>query len=226
MTLLLAATVVLTALSLGRIERAWEAYRAGVHPGGSWGPPINVVSDTAAFLWRAELAGEPRRPELWREVRDYALKSFPKAGLPFADVHVAVACVADGDFAALERLAGELRERPVVRVLVTHFHPDHMGNADWLAQRFGVELWAPQAEWLMAQLAWRGMGGNDSELRLGHYRRHGVPADAAEAMAFALLGRNALLGIPNHLPRTTGARRAAVLGEIAPGASGKIAGRC
>ena len=50
--------VALTALSLGKVERAWEAYRAGVHPGGSWGPPINVVSDAAAFLWRAELAGE------------------------------------------------------------------------------------------------------------------------------------------------------------------------
>jgi anhydro-N-acetylmuramic acid kinase len=50
----------------------------------------------------------------------------------------------------------------------------------------------------------------------------GVPADAAEAMAFALMGRNALLGIPNHLPRCTGASRAAVLGEIVPGASGRI----
>jgi 1,6-anhydro-N-acetylmuramate kinase len=39
---------------------------------------------------------------------------------------------------------------------------------------------------------------------------------AAEAMAFSLMGRNALLGIPNHLPRCTGARRAAVLGEIVP----------
>lgn len=45
----------------------------------------------------------------------------------------------------------------------------------------------------------------------------GVPAAACEAMAFALLGRNALLGLPNHLPRCTGARRAAVLGEIVPG---------
>ena len=52
--------------------------------------------------------------------------------------------------------------------------------------------------------------------------RHGVPADAAEAMAFALLGRNALLGIPNHLPRCTGAARAAVLGEIVPGRGGKV----
>jgi anhydro-N-acetylmuramic acid kinase len=50
----------------------------------------------------------------------------------------------------------------------------------------------------------------------------GVPSDAAEAMAFSLLGRNALLGIPNHLPRCTGAARAAVLGEIVPGRSGRI----
>jgi anhydro-N-acetylmuramic acid kinase len=50
----------------------------------------------------------------------------------------------------------------------------------------------------------------------------GVPAQAAEAMAFSLLGRNALLGLPNHLPRCTGARRAAVLGEIVPGRSGRV----
>ena len=48
----------------------------------------------------------------------------------------------------------------------------------------------------------------------------GVPARACEAMAFALLGRNALLGRPNHLPRCTGASRAAVLGEIVPGKKG------
>lgn len=46
---------------------------------------------------------------------------------------------------------------------------------------------------------------------------HGVPVQAAEAMAFSLMGRNALLGIPNHLPRCTGASRAGVLGEISPG---------
>jgi anhydro-N-acetylmuramic acid kinase len=50
----------------------------------------------------------------------------------------------------------------------------------------------------------------------------GVPARAAEAMAFSLMGRNALLGLPNHLPRCTGASRAAVLGEIVPGRSGRI----
>jgi len=76
--------------------------------------------------------------------------------------------------------AGELTGQPVVRVLVTHFHPDHMGNAEWLTRRFGVELWCPQAEWLMAQLAWQGMGGNDSAKRLDHYRRHGVGPEQIE----------------------------------------------
>jgi len=45
----------------------------------------------------------------------------------------------------------------------------------------------------------------------------GVPSAAAEAMAFSLMGRNALLGVPNHLSRCTGASHAVVLGEIVPG---------
>ena len=42
----------------------------------------------------------------------------------------------------------------------------------------------------------------------------GVPADAAEAMAFSLLGRNTLLGLPNQLPQCTGVREARVLGVL------------
>ena len=103
--------VALTALALGKLDRAWDAYRSSVHPGGAWGPPINVASDAPAFLWRAELAGHPRRADLWREVRDYVLNSFPKAGLAFIDVHTAVTCVADGDFATVERVVGDMRER-------------------------------------------------------------------------------------------------------------------
>lgn len=103
--------VALTALALGKLDRAWDAYQSCVHPGAAWGPPLNVATDSAAFLWRSELAGEARRPDLWREVRDYALKCFPKAGVPFADVHTAVACVASGDFASLGKLVGEMRAR-------------------------------------------------------------------------------------------------------------------
>jgi Tfp pilus assembly protein PilF len=74
--------VALFALTLGKRERAWEAYRTGVHPGGSWGPPLNVATDAPSFLWRAELAGEARQPGLWREARDYASERFPRAGGP------------------------------------------------------------------------------------------------------------------------------------------------
>jgi hypothetical protein len=70
-----------------------------------------VATDAPAFLWRSELAGQARRPELWREVHGFAGSSFPKAGIVFADVHRAVACGATGDSAGLEQLAGELRER-------------------------------------------------------------------------------------------------------------------
>jgi tetratricopeptide (TPR) repeat protein len=103
--------VALAALAVGKLERAWEAYRAAVHPGGAWGPPLNVVTDSASFLWRAELAGGARRPELWREVHDFALRSFPKAGVPFADAHTALACVADGDQAGLDQLVGQIQDR-------------------------------------------------------------------------------------------------------------------
>jgi len=73
-----------------------------------------------------------------------------------------------------------------------------------------------------------GGGGADNPSLLGALRARlpgvtveamdaaGVPRRAAEAMAFSLLGRNALLGLPNHLPRCTGARHATVLGEIVP----------
>ncbi len=44
----------------------------------------------------------------------------------------------------------------------------------------------------------------------------GVPAQAREAIAFALLGEAYLRGEPANLPRVTGARRAVVLGSLTP----------
>jgi glyoxylase-like metal-dependent hydrolase (beta-lactamase superfamily II) len=65
----------------------------------------------------------------------------------------------------------ELDGQPIARVFVTHFHPDHMGNAHWLTERSGIDLWCSQGEWLMAQLAWR---AGDIDERAGYYRRNGV----------------------------------------------------
>jgi hypothetical protein len=96
--------VALWELELGRAERAWEVYRAHLHPGASWGPPINTLSDCASFLFRAEFAGEPRRAELWRDVSQYAGRWFASPGLNFADVHAALAHAFAGDADALARL--------------------------------------------------------------------------------------------------------------------------
>jgi tetratricopeptide (TPR) repeat protein len=103
--------VALFALMLGDAERAWRTYEAQVHPGGAWGPALNVATDAPAFLWRAELAGHARREPLWREARDYALKSFPKAGIAFVDVHRALACVAAGDRDGIAGIVAELEQR-------------------------------------------------------------------------------------------------------------------
>lgn len=103
--------VALWQLELGDADAAMKTYLEGVHPGGSWGPPLNVVTDCASFLWRAELAGRARDAERWHEVKRYGDTSFPAAGIAFADVHKALAYAATGDEVALERLLGELRAR-------------------------------------------------------------------------------------------------------------------
>jgi hypothetical protein len=103
--------VALFALMLGDVDRAWRVYESQVHPGGAWGPALNVATDAAAFLWRAELAGHVRRPKAWQEVHAYAQRSFPKAGVAFVDVHRALAAVAAGDGDAIGNIALELKQR-------------------------------------------------------------------------------------------------------------------
>lgn len=103
--------VALFALMLGDTERAWQVYEAQVHPGGAWGPALNVATDAPAFLWRAELAGHERRPAMWKDVHEYARKSFPKAGVAFVDVHRALAHVAAGDHDGLADVVSELEQR-------------------------------------------------------------------------------------------------------------------
>ena len=47
---------------------------------------------------------------------------------------------------------GPLAGRAVTRVIVTHFHPDHVGLAGWLTERFSVPLWMTREEWLYARM--------------------------------------------------------------------------
>ena len=42
--------------------------------------------------------------------------------------------------------ADKIGVRPVKRVLVTHYHPDHAGNAAWLCGRANAELWMTRGD--------------------------------------------------------------------------------
>ena len=72
--------------------------------------------------------------------------------------------------------------KPVTRVLVTHFHPDHMGLAQWLLARFpGAELWMSQAEWLWSHFAFESRERN-MEAMLNFWRGNGMATSTIDAM--------------------------------------------
>ncbi|MGB5076903.1 MAG: MBL fold metallo-hydrolase [Sphingorhabdus sp.] len=48
--------------------------------------------------------------------------------------------------------ANGLSERQLTRIFVTHFHPDHVGCAGWLANKFKVPVWMNRTEWLLARM--------------------------------------------------------------------------
>ncbi len=96
--------VALWALEHGDSARAWQIVRDDVRPGHAWGPPINVLTDSASFLMRSELAGEKPQADLWREVSAFAQKIFPNPGIAFADMHAALAHAMAGEGEALEKV--------------------------------------------------------------------------------------------------------------------------
>jgi glyoxylase-like metal-dependent hydrolase (beta-lactamase superfamily II) len=66
--------------------------------------------------------------------------------------------------------------RPIARILVTHHHPDHAGQAGWLAQRTGAQLWMAQAEYLSAHALRDGQAGYSFDRSVALFRRNGLDA--------------------------------------------------
>ncbi len=98
----------LAALERGDTAKALAVYEAHVQPSASLGLPLNVVTDTVSFLWRLRAYGHEVPSGLWEAAAAYAAPLYTKAGLPFADVHMAMLDAATGDAAALERRAAAL----------------------------------------------------------------------------------------------------------------------
>lgn len=87
----------LWSMETGRHADAWRIYDQALRPGAAWGPQVNVATDCPAFLLRAEMAGQERRPELWRELAEYSTQWFARPGLSFVDMHTVLAYAMAGD---------------------------------------------------------------------------------------------------------------------------------
>ncbi|MBP2238861.1 hypothetical protein J2Z31_005402 [Sinorhizobium kostiense] len=132
----------LGALERGDPEGALAIYADYIQPSATAGMPVNVVSDTASFLWRLQAYGHTVPAGLWAAAAAYSGEYFQKAGFAFADVHMALIAAAVGDRAAVEQRvqaltdlleAGALAAGPVVpaicRAALSFANEDYAGCA-------------------------------------------------------------------------------------------------
>lgn len=75
--------------------------------------------------------------------------------------------------------ATQLEGLPILRVLVTHMHPDHIGLAHWLCQRWSVEghecrLWISATDYNAARVASHSTTGFGGEGAANFFASHGL----------------------------------------------------
>ncbi|HRZ60765.1 MAG TPA: MBL fold metallo-hydrolase [Rubrivivax sp.] len=81
-----------------------------------------------------------------------------------------------GTRAAWERVFAEaLDGLPVLRVVCTHMHPDHIGLAHWLCERWQCRLWISAADWAMARAVSLQSGdAHSGDSAAAFFARHGL----------------------------------------------------
>jgi glyoxylase-like metal-dependent hydrolase (beta-lactamase superfamily II) len=124
--------------------------------------------------------------------------------LPFSLNHINLWLLADGDGWAIvdtglaapackdiwrDLLGGFMGGRPVTRVIVTHYHPDHLGLAGWLCHKFSVPLTITRAEFLLARVLTLDVADAPPQAAIRFYERAGWPADALERTRAQSWGR-------------------------------------
>ena len=113
--------------------------------------------------------------------------------LPFALDHINLWLIEDGEAwtavdtgIALEPVKAAwqevLADRKLARLLVTHFHPDHLGLAAWLQERTGAPLWISQSEYLTAHMIRAELAGYSVAAMLDFFRRHGLDDTRIEGL--------------------------------------------
>jgi glyoxylase-like metal-dependent hydrolase (beta-lactamase superfamily II) len=118
--------------------------------------------------------------------------------LPFRLDHVNIYLIEDGDgWAVLDTgiandqtreiwralVAGPLAGRRLTRLIVSHYHPDHIGLAGWLCDRFDLPLLTSHSAYLGCLNISLSPGALDAEPYRDHYRRHGMADDAARLVS-------------------------------------------
>jgi glyoxylase-like metal-dependent hydrolase (beta-lactamase superfamily II) len=73
-------------------------------------------------------------------------------------------------------LATQLEGLPVLRVIATHMHPDHIGLADWLTSKLKVPLHVSMTDYFMARSNITATAGSGGESAAQHFMRHGLSA--------------------------------------------------
>lgn len=90
----------------------------------------------------------------------------------------------DESKAAWEALfAGPLAGWRITRVIVSHYHPDHIGLAGWLCERFSVPLLTSQTSYLGCINISLDPGALEAHLYREFYRRHGMSDETAKLVS-------------------------------------------
>jgi glyoxylase-like metal-dependent hydrolase (beta-lactamase superfamily II) len=90
--------------------------------------------------------------------------------------------------------AERLGRLPITRIIFTHYHPDHIGLAGWLARRWQAPLWITEKEWLFARVMSR---GDDDFAPLRRSFAHRAGLDAAASELFAEREQSYRRGVPS-----------------------------
>ncbi len=84
--------------------------------------------------------------------------------------------------------ASSLESLPILRVIVTHMHPDHIGLAHWLCERWKVRLWISATDHNVARIGCMGPTGFGGERAAEFFALHGLNSPEAVTQIVARAG--------------------------------------